>query len=146
MRFVNNIALGHNVSAEPYKNDLIMRWMMRSKIHKAVVTEANLNYVGSITIDKDFLDMVGLKKGEKVQIVSNTSGARLETYVIEGDRGSKEICMNGAASHLIGEGEEIIIIGYELTNEDITPSVILLDKDNNFVEYLEESVELNRFL
>ncbi|PIB37582.1 aspartate 1-decarboxylase [Reichenbachiella sp. 5M10] len=123
-----------------------MRWMMRSKIHKAVVTEANLNYVGSITIDKDFLDMVGLKKGEKVQIVSNTSGARLETYVIEGDRGSKEICMNGAASHLIGEGEEIIIIGYELTNEDITPSVILLDKDNNFVEYLEESVELNRFL
>ncbi|WP_289847948.1 MULTISPECIES: aspartate 1-decarboxylase [Reichenbachiella] len=120
--------------------------MMRSKIHKAVVTEANLNYVGSITIDKDFLDMVGLKKGEKVQIVSNTSGARLETYVIEGDRGSKEICMNGAASHLIGEGEEIIIIGYELTNEDITPSVILLDKDNNFVEYLEESVELNRFL
>ncbi|MBU2915826.1 aspartate 1-decarboxylase [Reichenbachiella agariperforans] len=124
----------------------MMRWMMRSKIHKAVVTEANLNYVGSITIDKDFLDMVGLKKGEKVQIVSNTSGARLETYVIEGDRGSKEICMNGAASHLIGEGEEIIIIGYELTNEDITPSVILLDKDNNFVEYLEESVELNRFL
>ncbi|MGL1887531.1 MAG: aspartate 1-decarboxylase [Reichenbachiella sp.] len=123
-----------------------MRWMMRSKIHKAVVTEANLNYVGSITIDKDFLDMVGLRKGEKVQIVSNTSGSRLETYVIEGERGSKEICMNGAASHLIGKGEEIIIIGYELTNEEVTPSVILLDKDNNFVEYLEESVEMNRYL
>lgn len=123
-----------------------MRWMMRSKIHKAVVTEANLNYVGSITIDKDFIEMVGLKKNEKVQIVSNTSGARLETYVIEGKRGSKEICMNGAASHLIGKGEEIIIIGYELTNEEITPSVILLDKENNFVEYLEESVEMNDLL
>ncbi|MCV9387942.1 aspartate 1-decarboxylase [Reichenbachiella sp. ABR2-5] len=123
-----------------------MRWMMRSKIHKAVVTEANLNYVGSITIDKDFIEMVGLRKGEKVQIVSNTSGARLETYVIEGERGSKQICMNGAASHLIGEGEEIIIIGYELTNEEITPSVILLDENNNFVEYLEESVELNKLL
>ena len=123
-----------------------MRWMMRSKIHKAVVTEANLNYVGSITIDKDFIEMVGLKKGEKVQVVSNTSGARLETYVIEGERGSKEICMNGAASHLIGKGEEIIIIGYELTNEEITPSVILLDKENNFVDYLEESVEMNKYL
>lgn len=123
-----------------------MRWMMRSKIHKAVVTEANLNYVGSITIDKDFIEMVGLRKGEKVQIVSNTSGARLETYVIEGERGSKQICMNGAASHLIGEGEEIIIIGYELTNEEIEPKVILLDEHNNFVEYLEESVELNKLL
>jgi len=123
-----------------------MRWMMRSKIHKAVVTEANLNYVGSITIDKDFIEMVGLKKNEKVQVVSNTSGSRLETYVIEGKRGSKEICMNGAASHLIDKGEEIIIIGYELTNEDIAPSVILLDKENNFVEYLEESVEMNDHL
>ncbi len=123
-----------------------MRWMLRSKIHKAVVTEANLNYVGSITIDKDLIEMVGLRKGEKVQVVSNTSGARLETYVIEGERGSRQICMNGAASHLIGEGEEIIIIGYELTNEEITPQVILVDKENNFVEYLEETVELNQFL
>ena len=121
-----------------------MRWMLRSKIHKAVVTEANLNYVGSITIDKDLIELVGLKKGEKVQVVSNTSGARLETYVIEGDRGSRQVCMNGAASHLIGEGEEIIIIGYELTNEDITPQVILVDKENNFVEFLEESIEMNQ--
>lgn len=120
-----------------------MRWMMRSKIHKAVVTEANLNYVGSITIDKELIEMVGLKKNEKVQIVSNTSGARLETYVIEGESGSRQICMNGAASHLIKKGEEIIIIGYELTDEDIMPQVILLDKNNNFLTYLEESVEMN---
>lgn len=123
-----------------------MRWIMRSKIHKAYVTEANLNYVGSITIDKDLIELVGLKKGEKVQIVSNTSGARLETYVIEGERGSGEICMNGAASHLIKEGEEIIIIGYELTNEDIKPQVILVDKNNQLVEFLEESVEMNESL
>jgi len=120
-----------------------MRWILRSKIHKATVTEANLKYVGSITIDKELIEMVGFKKGEKVQIVSNTSGARLETYVIEGRPGSGEICMNGAASLLIGKGEEIIIIGYELTNEDITPSVILVNEKNRFVEYLEESVEMN---
>ena len=120
-----------------------MRWMLRSKIHKATVTEANLNYIGSITIDKSLIDLVGFKKGEKVQVVSNTSGARLETYVIEGEAGSGVVCMNGAASHLIKKGEEIIIIGYELTNEDIVPQVILVDKNNRFVEFLEESVELN---
>lgn len=121
-----------------------MRWMMRSKIHKAKVTEANLNYVGSITIDRDLIDLVGLKVGEKVQVVSNTSGNRLETYVIEGPRGSKAICMNGAASHLIGEGEEIIIIGYELTDKDVEPQTILVDEQNNFVQFLNESYEMNR--
>lgn len=120
-----------------------MRWMMRSKIHKATVTEANLNYVGSITIDRELIDMVGLKVGEKVQVVSNTSGARLETYVIEGEPGSGTICMNGAASHLIKKGEEIIIIGYELTDKDVTPQVILVDQQNAFVTYLEETVALN---
>ncbi|MEP3390055.1 MAG: aspartate 1-decarboxylase [Reichenbachiella sp.] len=117
---------------------------MRSKIHKAVVTEANLNYVGSITIDKDLIDLVGLRKGEKVQIVSNTSGSRLETYVIEGPRGSGAICMNGAAAHLIKEGEEIIIMGYELTDQEIKPQTILVDENNKFVQWLEESYELNR--
>ena len=82
-----------------------MRWLMRSKIHNATVTEANLAYVGSITIDQDLLDKVGLWPGERVLVVSNTSGARLETYVIAGERGSGEICMNGAAAHLIGEGD-----------------------------------------
>jgi aspartate 1-decarboxylase len=118
--------------------------MLRSKIHKATVTEANLHYVGSITIDKDLIELVGLRKGEKVQVVSNTSGSRLETYVIEGERGSGVVCMNGAASHLIKKGEEIIIIGYELTHEDIIPQVILVDKNNRLVEFLEESVEMNQ--
>ncbi len=113
-----------------------MRWVLRSKIHKAIVTESNLNYVGSITIDENLVDSVGLMIGEKVQVVSNTSGSRLETYVICGERGSGVICMNGAASHLIGAGEEIIIIGYELSDVLIEPKVILVDKNNQFVKYL----------
>ncbi|ETX01069.1 MAG: aspartate decarboxylase [Candidatus Entotheonella factor] len=115
-----------------------MRWVMRSKIHKAVITEANLNYIGSITIDADLLDRVGLWEGEKVLIVSNTSGSRLETYVIVGEAGSGVICMNGAAAHLVKAGEEVIIMGFELTDKPIEPKVILVNEDNEFVEYLGE--------
>ncbi|RMH78857.1 MAG: aspartate 1-decarboxylase, partial [Calditrichaeota bacterium] len=104
-----------------------MRWLMRSKIHKARVTEANLDYIGSITIDEELMEKVGLWEGEKVLVVSNTSGARLETYVIRGERGSGKICMNGAAAHLIKAGEEIIIIGFELTDHPVEPKVILVD-------------------
>jgi aspartate 1-decarboxylase len=102
------------------------------------VTEANLAYVGSITIDEDLLDLTGLWAGERVLVVSNTSGARLETYVIVGERGSGAICMNGAAAHLIGEGEQIIIIGFELTAQPIPPKVILVDGHNRFVRFLSE--------
>lgn len=119
-----------------------MRWVMRSKIHKAVVTEANLEYIGSITIDADLLDRVGLWEGEKVLVVSNTSGARLETYVIVGERGSRVICMNGAAAHLVQAGEELIIMGFELTDKPVQPKVILVNEDNEFVEYLGEEPEL----
>ena len=115
-----------------------MRWVMRSKIHNATVTEANLSYVGSITIDAALIERVGLWPGERVLVVSNTSGARLETYVIEGERGSGAICMNGAAAHLIGEGEEIIIIGFELTAEPIQPKVVLVDRQNRVVRDLVE--------
>jgi len=115
-----------------------MRWLMRSKIHNATVTEANLAYVGSITIDEDLVDMVGLWAGERVLVVSNTSGARLETYIIAGKRGSGAICMNGAAAHLIGEGEQIIIMGFELTAQPIQPKVILVDGHNRFVRFLSE--------
>jgi aspartate 1-decarboxylase len=115
-----------------------MRHVMRSKIHNARVTEANLAYVGSITIDADLVERVGLWPGERVMVVSNTSGARLETYVIEGERGSGAICMNGAAAHLIGAGEEVIIMGFELTDKPITPEVILVDKENRFVRRLAE--------
>ena len=113
-----------------------MRWILRSKIHKAQVTQAELSYVGSITIDSDLLELTGLIPGEKVLVVSNTSGARLETYVIEGEKGSGVICMNGAAAHLIRKGEEIIIMGFELADEPVTPNMILVDEENKFVRWL----------
>jgi aspartate 1-decarboxylase len=116
-----------------------MRWLMRSKIHNATVTQANLAYVGSITIDQDLLDRVGLWAGEKVLVVSNTSGARLETYVIAGEAGSGAMCMNGAAAHLIGQGEEIIVMGFELTDRPILAKVILVDRANRFVRWLAET-------
>lgn len=113
-----------------------MRWLLRSKIHKAYVTEADLEYVGSITVDPDLMELVDLMPGEKVLVVSNTSGARLETYIIEGERGTGDICMNGAAAHLIKAGEEIIIMGFELSDKQIEPKIILVDRKNQFVKYL----------
>lgn len=111
-----------------------MRWLLRSKIHKATVKDANLNYIGSITIDKDLIDKAGFLEGEKVLVASNTTGARVETYVIAGKKG--EICMNGASSHLIKVGEEIIVMGFELSDKTIGPKNILVDKNNKFVKYL----------
>ncbi len=114
-----------------------MREMLQSKIHKARVTQADLNYIGSITIDEELLEMVDLWPGQKVLIVSNTNGARLETYVIKGERGSGEICLNGAAAHLINEGHEVIIIGFQMTDKkDIHPKQILVDENNKFIQYL----------
>lgn len=113
-----------------------MRWMLRSKIHKAIVTKADLSYIGSITIDEELIEKAGFWPGEKVMVVSNTSGIRLETYVISGARGSGEICMNGAASHLIKTGEEIIIMGFELTDKNIEAKNILVDENNKFVKFL----------
>ena len=106
-----------------------MRWMLRSKIHQATVTEADLKYVGSITIDEELMEMVGLFPGERVLVVSNTSGARLETYTIPGPRGSGAICMNGAAAHLIKKGDEIIIMGFELTDQPVESKQIVLDSE-----------------
>jgi len=119
-----------------------MRWVMRSKIHNATVTEANLAYVGSITIDADLIDRVGLWPGERVLVVSNTSGARLETYVIAGPRGSGAMCMNGAAAHLIGQGEEIIVMGFELVDRPIEPKAALVDRRNQFVRWLTDAPAL----
>jgi len=114
-----------------------MRWVLRSKIHKAIVTEANVEYIGSITIDEDLIEKAGLWPGEKVLVVSNTTGARLETYVMVGERNSGIICMNGAAAHLIKVGEEIIIMGFELSDKPIKPKGILVDKNNRFVKFIE---------
>lgn len=115
------------------------RQVLRSKIHNATVTDANLAYIGSITIDEDLLDSVDLWVGEKVPVVSNTSGSRLETYVIRGARGSGEICLNGAAAHLIKKGEEVIIMGFELTEQPVSPRIILVDRENRLVRRLDET-------
>ena len=113
-----------------------MRILIRSKIHKATVTEADLNYIGSITIDEDLIEKAGLWPGEKVLVVSNTSGERLETYVIVGQRGSGTITMNGAAAHLINKGEEIIIMAFEISDKPVEPKFVLVDEKNKFVRYL----------
>lgn len=86
--------------------------MMNGKIHRATVTQADLNYVGSITIDADLLDAVGMLPNEKVHVVNNNNGARFETYIIAGQRGSGVICVNGAAARLVQKGDIVIIISY----------------------------------
>jgi aspartate 1-decarboxylase len=92
--------------------------------------------MGSITIDESLIERAGFWHGEKVLVVSNTSGVRLETYVIAGEGGSGVICMNGAAAHLIKAGEEIIVMGFELTDKPIKPKNVLVDRKNRFVRYL----------
>ena len=86
--------------------------VLKSKIHRAVVTEANLNYVGSVTIDEELMDAAGLIEGERVQVVNNNNGARLETYVITGERHSGQICLNGAAARQVQIGDILIIMAY----------------------------------
>lgn len=108
--------------------------MFKSKIHRARVTEANLNYVGSITIDMDLVDAAQMRVGERVQIVNNNNGERLETYIIAGERGSGQICLNGAAARKVQIGDVLIIISYaQMTPEEadnFTPTTIFVD-DNN---------------
>lgn len=102
--------------------------ILKSKIHRVPVTEANLDYVGSITIDEEWMEQANIYPGERVQVVDNTNGARLETYVIAGRRGSHCICMNGAAAHLIHVGDTVIIMAYALMPPDeakeFKPSII----------------------
>ena len=113
-----------------------MRWLLRSKIHNATVTDARLDYIGSITIDEDLVDKTGLMIGEKVLVVDNTNGARVDTYVIRGERGSGIICMNGACAHLVKKGDQVIIMGFELSDSYLKPRIILVDEKNRFVRYL----------
>jgi aspartate 1-decarboxylase len=114
-----------------------MREVLQSKIHKATITEANISYVGSITIDPSLLERIDLWPGQKVLVVSNTSGARLETYVIKGEQpGTGEICINGAAAHLMKKGEEVIIIGFQYSENPIEAKCILVNDQNQFVQYL----------
>ena len=110
---------------------------MKSKIHRVRVTEANLNYVGSITIDEDLMDAAGLIEGEKVQIVNNNNGERIETYVIKGERGSGCVCLNGAAARKVQVDDLIIIVSYALMDfeeaKQFKPSVIFPDSATNMV-------------
>ncbi|TDM42288.1 aspartate 1-decarboxylase [Macrococcoides goetzii] len=121
----------------------MIRTMMNGKIHRARVTEANLNYVGSITIDQDILDAVDILPNEKVQIVNNNNGARLETYVISGERGSGVICLNGAAARLVQVDDIIIIISYAQLNEEELkhhePKVAVMDENNKIKSLLHET-------
>jgi aspartate 1-decarboxylase len=121
----------------------MFRTMMKSKIHRATVTEANLNYIGSITIDQDILDVVAILENEKVQIVNNNNGARLETYVISGARGTGVICLNGAAARLVQPGDTVIIISYATMSDEEAkhhhPVVALMDKDNKILDVIKET-------
>lgn len=112
----------------------MQRTMMKSKIHRATVTDANLNYVGSITIDRDLMDAADLLAYEQVQVVNISNGARFETYVIEGERGSGELTLNGAAARLAQPGDKVIVISYGIYDEaelqHHEPIVVLLDERN----------------
>lgn len=116
----------------------MFRTMFKSKIHRAVVTEANLNYMGSITIDRDLMDAADILLNEKVQVVNNNNGARFETYVIEGPRGSGTICLNGAAARLVQPGDSVIIITYAVMSDEecktFRPKMVFVDAENKIVE------------
>lgn len=109
--------------------------MFHGKIHRATVTEANLSYMGSITIDQDLMDRADILPGERVQVVNNNNGARLETYTIPGKRGSGVICLNGAAARQTQIGDKVIIIAYAAMSEDearhFEPKVVMVDEDNH---------------
>src|SRR5881227_2581977 len=112
----------------------MMRTMLKSKIHRATVTQADLHYVGSVTIDEDLLDAADLLPGEQVAIVDITNGARLETYVIPGERGSGVIGINGAAARLVHPGDLVILIAYAQMEtaeaRELRPHVVFVDADN----------------
>jgi len=113
-----------------------MRWYLRSKIHNATVTEARIDYIGSITIDSALIKKAGFHEGEKVSVWDVTNGERLETYIIKGKHQPGIIGMNGAAAKKIKKGDHIIIAGFELSDEKIIPTIILVDEKNRFKKYL----------
>ena len=118
----------------------MFKTLMNGKIHRATVTDADLNYVGSITIDPDLLDAAGIDIHEKVQIVNNNNGERFETYTIAGKKGSGEICLNGAAARLVQKGDIVIIMSFVLIDakEATThrPKVVLVDEHNKITQII----------
>ena len=122
-----------------------MRIMMKSKIHRATVTQADLDYVGSVTLDADLMDAADLLENEQVAIVDITNGARIETYVIPGERGSGVIGINGAAAHLVHPGDLVIIISYAMMSDSdaraLKPTVVHVDSANRIVKLGDDSSE-----
>ncbi len=118
----------------------MFKTMMNGKIHRATVTQADLNYVGSITIDEDIMDAVGIEANEKVAIVNNNNGARFETYVIKGARGSGVVCLNGAAARMVQQGDIVIIMSYVLVDaeeaKNHVPKVAIMDENNRIKEMI----------
>ncbi len=112
--------------------------MLYSKLHRATVTEANLDYVGSITIDQELLDASNMLVGQKVDIVNINNGERFSTYIIAGERGKRDICLNGAAARKVQVGDKIIIIAYTSLDIDsaksFQPKIVILDDDNSIVQ------------
>lgn len=109
---------------------------MRAKIHRAVITDANPEYVGSITIDDDLLQKADIWPGEKVLVADVANGARFETYAVRGKPGSGTVCVNGSAARLVKKGDKAIIMVFEYTDVPIEPRVVLVDEDNHFVKSL----------
>ncbi|MCK9374159.1 MAG: aspartate 1-decarboxylase [Sulfuricurvum sp.] len=116
--------------------------MLYSKIHRATVTDANLNYVGSITIDEELLEASKMRVGQKVEILNINNGERFSTYVILGERGQRDICLNGAAARKVHKGDKIIIVAYATYNESelekYKPTVVLVDDDNTITDVIEK--------
>jgi aspartate 1-decarboxylase len=113
-----------------------MRQFLRSKIHKATVTGADIHYIGSVTLDSELMERAGIGEWEKVLIVDNTNGARLETYAIVGEPGSGIVQINGGAAHLVKPGDEVIIMTFEIAERASGPTQILVDGKNRFVRNL----------
>lgn len=113
-----------------------MRFVLRGKIHRATVTERHPDYVGSIVIDPLLLERTDIWPGERVLVSDANNGARFETYVFLGERGSGTISVNGGAAHLVREGHKVIIMAFELTDTPITPKIILVDENNRYVKDL----------
>jgi len=115
--------------------------MLYSKIHRATVTDANLNYVGSITIDRDLMDAASMRVGQKIDIVNVNNGERFSTYIIPGERGKKEMCLNGAAARKVHVGDKIIVIAYASMSEEEAdrhqPKVVILNDDNSIAQTFE---------
>ncbi len=120
----------------------MQREMMAAKIHRATVTDANLNYIGSITIDENLLEASGILVGQKVEILNINNGERFDTYVIKGERHGREICLNGAAARKVQVGDKVIIVAYGLYGNDelerYRPTVVMVDENNNLTQVLHE--------